>query len=250
MKMKALAITALAVLAVSSQAAFNYSTGFETAEGFTVGAINGQNGYTTFTAAASAPVISTANAASGSQHLRLPDDPAVDDGTFNGAFSEVFATGANDIYTLSLDIAINGDLGANYDIVGQDATAGALNFRVSFDWQGNIWVVDDIGAGGVFVDTGFAWTVGGYNNLTVVQDLVNGTIDYSYGGTSFYTSGNWNNNTNLDQIVMFSDSFQNAGEFGDIDNVSLTGEAVPEPATMVLLGLGVSAIAARKRRNK
>ncbi len=248
MKIKALAFASLVVAAVSSQAAFTYSTGFESSEGFTVGAIDGQNGYTTFTAAAAVPVISTANAASGSQHLRLPQGGSTT-GTLSGAFSSVFTPGANDVYTLSLDIAISGDLGANYSVVAQDTVASLLNFRVEFDWQGNIFVVDDLGLGAEYVDTGVSWTVGGYNNLTVVQDIANNTISYSYNGSSIYSGANWNGNTSLNQIVMFSDSWQNPGEFGDIDNVSLVGtDAVPEPATMMILGLAATAVAARKRR--
>jgi len=250
MKTKAFAIAVLAVLATASQAAFTYETGFETAEGFTVGAIDGQNGYSTFLAAQFAPEISAENAASGSQHLRLGNGGATV-GTSNGAFSPVFATGTNDVYTLSLDIAINDELGADYTVVAQDTVAGLLNFRVRFDFEGNIFVVDDLGSGGVFVDTGVAWNPGAYNNLTVVQDIANDSINYSYNGSTFYTSSNWNNNTGLNQFVLFSDSFQVPGGFGDIDNVSLVGaEAVPEPATMMMLGLGAAAIAARKRRNK
>lgn len=246
MKIKnALFVASVAAIAASSHAAFSYSTGFESSEGWNLGLANGQNGYTVFTAAPNGPIISNVNPNGGSQHLRLGPDTSASVGTLNGVFSPEFATGSNDIYTLSLDIAIGATGGADYDIAGQDTAAGLINFRVKFSWLGNILVQSTSG----FVDTGALWNEGGYNNLTVVQNIANNSITYSYGGSQIYTDTNWNSNTGLNQIVMFSDNFH-IGEFGDIDNVVLTGEAVPEPMTMGVLAAGLAAAAAARRKRK
>lgn len=247
MKLKqALFVTAAVAIAAVSNAAYNYSTGFEASEGFTLGNINGQNGYTVFTAAPNGPVISNLNPNGGSQHLRLGPDTAAPVGTLNGAFSDLFDTTGADIYTLSLDIAIGDTGGADYDVVGQDTVAGFLSYRVKFSWLGDILVQDASG----FVDTGFDYTIGDYTNLTVITDYAANTISYNYGGTEIFTSNaDWSGALSVNQFVLLSDNFQ-AGEFGDIDNLTFTGEAVPEPMTMGVLAAGLAAAAAARRKRK
>ncbi len=249
MKLKlkqALLVASVAALAASSQAVFNYSTGFESSEGFSVGNIDGQNGYTVFTAAANGPVIASNNPNGGNQHLQLGYDPGAPLGTSNGVFSEEFDTTGADIYTLSFDLAIGDTGGADYFFVGQDTVAGFLSFYVNFSYLGNIQVVD----GGTWTDTGVAWNIGDYTNLTIIQDFAAGTSTYLYGGNEIYSSAIWNTGAlGVNQFVLFSDNFH-LNEVADIDNLTFTGEAVPEPMTMGVLGAGLAAAALARRKRK
>lgn len=247
-------ILALATLGVVANAQVVFQTGFE-APGFAVGPIINQNGFTTFNADANGPVISTANPKSGNQHLRLPDNPALANGTFSGAFSPVFAggTGPQIVTRASYFIPTNDANGADYDFIGQSTTQSQLVFRLKFEFLGTVVVVDDLdgaGPGGAtFEDTGFTFTRGQWNDVEVVTDYTTLTQTYKINGTTIYT-GNFVNQTNtgIDQVIMFSDLWQNTGVVGgDVDDVSVT--VVPEPATMLALGGAVAAFMRRRRKS-
>ncbi len=63
------------------------NTGFDTSEGFTVGAvIGGQNGWTQFAASTTQPTVSSDNPFEGDAALRIADDPALADGTLHWWF--------------------------------------------------------------------------------------------------------------------------------------------------------------------
>lgn len=247
-------ILALATLGVVANAQVVFQTGFE-APAFSVGPINTQNGFTTFNANASGPIISTANPKSGSQHLRLPDNPALANGTLSGAFSPVFAggTGPQIVTRASYFIPTNDVGGADYDFIAQSVGQSQLAFRLKFEFLGTVVVVDDLdGAGSgvaTFEDTGFAFATGQWNNIEVVTDYTTLTHTYKINGTTIYT-GNFINqtNTSIDQVIMFSDLFHNPGVVGgDVDDVSVT--VVPEPATMLALGGAVAAFMRRRRKS-
>lgn len=251
---KVLSLAAILTVAASSQAAFSFTTGFESGEGYTVGSITGQNGWTTFTNAsvpthALSPAVSNANAAGGSQHLRLTDNTASANGSNNGAFSPVFTPGVNDVYTVSVDTYFNSVQGADYYVTAQDTTAGFVNFRVNFDWQGNIWILDNPGTGLAYQDTGVAWANNAYKNLTIVHDITGNSLKYFYDGAEIYSSASFTAVTQINQVVIYGDNWENAGEYADFDNLSVTGtEAVPEPATMAVLA--AAGLAAARRRRK
>ncbi len=83
----------------------------------------------------------------------------------------------------------------------------------------------------------------------MVTDYTTLTHTYKINGTTIYT-GNFINqtNTSIDQVIMFSDLWQNTGVVGgDVDDVSVT--VVPEPATMLALGGAVAAFMRRRRKS-
>lgn len=258
MNMKFIAAAAAVALIVPAQA-FVYSTGFESGEGWSLGAATGQNGFTSFEISAGVPgtaaVISDVNPLTGDQHLSLLNDPNVGPGALNGVFTPDWAADIEADHTffdVSFDVFISNTGGADYQFAAQNPTAGFLNWRVNFDWQNNIQVLDSDGAGGfVFVDTGIDYTVGEYVNFRVFVDSTANTADYYYGGNLIYSGVNVAGVGNgVNQVILFNDNFHLAGESGDIDNFNFETSAVPEPGTMIALGAGLAALAARKRNKK
>ena len=201
--------------------------GFEAGEGFAPGFIGGQVGWTAFAASTAEGHIDTANPSAGSQHLRISNDPTVGGGILLGAFSPSVVDPIVDASSMSVYVAIGNVGGASYDVVPQSPNQGLLTARVKFDPAGDILVLDDLGGGLVFVDTGADWVPTSYNLLEVYVDPVGNTIDYWYGGSLIYSSvvgivaG-----TVIEQVVLLSDNF-NAGESGDFDDLSIDRGAVP-----------------------
>lgn len=220
-----------------------YGTGFEAGEGFAVGGLP-QNGWTEFVATPNGANISATHPDSGSQHLRITKDAAAASGTLSGGFSP--ATGALGAghYVVSVNFATNDSLGADYDVVPQAPSQALLTARMKFSWLGDILVLDDTGSGLVFTDTGANWVGdGAYHNVTIDVDSVGNSLKYYYNGGLIYTGvAGVFAGTSVEQVVLISDNWQNSGEFGDFDNLSVT----PAPAGLALLGLG--GIGAMRRR--
>lgn len=223
-----------------AQRAISYSTGFETAEGYTVGDINTQNGWSVFSGDLN-QVVSVINPATGAQHYRNQNEPQYSAGTLVGAFSPNLGASAIAPQMLSVDINISAAGGADYDVVPQAPSQSFLTARVKFNFGGNIFVLDDIGGGLTFIDTGVAWTPGVYKNLTIDVDPYANTIDYYYGGAALYSGvAGVFAGTAIEQVVLLSDNWQ-ANDYGDFDNVVIT----PEPTSLLLTG--VALLAFRRR---
>ncbi|MCD4748374.1 MAG: hypothetical protein K8R59_03280 [Thermoanaerobaculales bacterium] len=203
------------------------SFGFEVAEGFAPGYIAGQVGWTAFSASLVEGHIDTANPATGTQHLRIANDPAVGAGSNTGAFSPEVADAVVDASYVEVDVAISATGGADYDVVPQTPTQGLLTAQVKFYYLGDIQVLDDTGSGLAFIDTGTDWNVGPYTTLGIYVDPVANTIDYYYGGSLIYTSvAGVFGGTIIEQVVLFSDNYH-AGEVGDFDNLVIERGEVP-----------------------
>ena len=195
------------------------ATGFEAAEGFVPGAIFGQVGWGAFQTAPEGH-IDNVNPAAGSQHLRVSKDASLPTGTNVGAFTPDLGPLLAGSSTTSVDVAISATGGADYFVVGQSNSEQLLTWEVDFGFLGTILVVDDIGAGLVFVDTGVVWAVGPYQNLTVCDDPVAGSTDYYYNGALIYSQVTHLSGTRVEQAVLFSDNWQ-ASDNGDFDNLTI-----------------------------
>jgi hypothetical protein len=207
-----------------------YKVGFEPAEGYFVGPLNGQQGWTTFDSTPNQPTVSNAHPQSGSQHLRLVDTPSVADTTLSGGFSPALPTAPNERRTTSVGISINNtqpgpDGGAAYSVVGQEIGPAALiSFRVTFEFTGDVLVVDDVNNDDVleFVDTGANWTTDNYMKLHVFHNPAQDQIAYFLNDQLIYTSVDGIfAGTNVAQAVLFSDNFFLAGESADFDNLAV-----------------------------
>jgi len=224
----------------------DYSTGFETVEGFTVGNLNGQNGWATTAAGANFVKVSTANPASGSQHVRITDNIGVADGTISAAFTPDTALLPTDSTWTSIDIAISALNGADNDIILQSPTQNFITAEVNFSYLGNIRVVDDTGSGLAFVDTTADWTPGAYFNLGIAVDPTADSIKYYINNSLIYTGvAGLFGGTFPEEVVIVNDNYQSLGETADFDNLSVT--AVPEPAFAGLALAGASLIVRRRR---
>ena len=200
---------------------------FEAAEGFAPGFISGQAGWTAFAASLVEGHIDTANPFSGTQHLRISQDPAVASGTLLGAFSPVVTDTVVDASSMMVWIAIGDIGGADYDVAPQAPSQSLLTARVNFSYLGDINVLDDTGSGTTFIDTGTDWVVGTYNLLEIFVDPAANTIDYYYGGSLIYSSvGGVFAGTVIEQVVLLSDNW-NAGESCDIDELFIERGVVP-----------------------
>ncbi len=215
-------------------------TGFEVSEGFATGFLGTQAGWSNF--GTSATTIESSNPALGVQHLRIANDPGVAAGTLTGGFSPNIGPQPNtEITSVSVDILISAGGGADYDVIGQAPSLGLLTWRINFNWLGNIFILDDVGAGLAFIDTTVAWPVNTYFNLQVISNPILNSIDYYIDGSLFYSgaAGVYAADT-VEQVVILSDNFQ-FGEVGDFDNLNINttyvAPAVPVPtlSTLALL---------------
>jgi hypothetical protein len=211
---------------------------------YVVGPIAGQSGWTAHATAIPFLNVSTANPASGSQHLRMTETPTVGNGTLQGAFSPTAPLPANTPDITNISFNISNLQGADYTLIGQAPSQAFLSWRIALQFDGDIAVLDDVGLGLAFVDTGTDWTAGTYNTISVNMDPLANSIVYSLNGTPFYTSVTGVvAGTAVEQIVLINDSWQLAGETGDFDSIN----SVPTPGAFALLGLG-GLLAARRRR--
>ena len=239
-----LAACTVAAFPVFAQA--DYSTGFETVEGYTVGNLNGQNDWVTNGTGANFVKVSTANPSSGSQHVRITDNTGVSSGTVSLAFSPDTALLPTDATLTTIDIAISALGGADNDIVIQSPTQGFITAEVNFSYLGDIKVVDNTGSGPALVDTTANWTPGPYFKLGIAVDPTADSIKYYINNSLIYTGvAGVFAGTFPEEVLMVNDNWQNPGETADFDNLSVS--VVPEPAFAGLAVAGASLILRRRR---
>lgn len=229
-----------------------FATSFEASEGFDIGPLEPQNGFTASGVNANWASISNTNPSDGSQHLRLVRDSNVARGTTRVALSPSIGPLNDGSSITSLFVNISNYGGADYDIVGQAPSQGLLTWRVRFNFDngqgaGNLFVLDDIGAGLQFIDTGASWLAGAHRRLRVEVDHQSNVIRYYYAESLIYTSvAGLFAATRVEQIGWVTDNLQLDGETADFDDLQLT---IPEPSGFAFLLAFGAAIATRCRRS-
>ncbi len=212
-----------------------YGTGFEGSEGFAPGFLGTQSGWSVFLVSAAQPVVTTANASSGTQSLRIDNDPGIGAGNLTGGFSPlVVPADPMAPTTASVNVFITATGGADYDFAPQAPSQGFLTARVNFRFTGPIRVLD----GGVFVDTGVTWPVGQWFNMRVDVDPSVPSINYYLNDGLIYTANALVGGTTMEQVVLISDNFHfgDTGDFDELDFGPLNRFVVP---TLGQWGLGI-----------
>jgi PEP-CTERM motif len=228
------AVGCVTLMPAVAAAGLVYECDFETSEGYTAGPVSGQNGWTGATGAD----VQTADASSGSQALEMVAQDAYN-GFFHTAASRSIAdpTGDNPLVTVSQSVKVSALDEAAY-IVATFGGATATN-AVVFAYTGDILVNS--------VDTGHDWSVGVWKSLVMVLDFDASLIDVWYDGTpiaddkAFAGTG-----VGFDMIAVGSDDFVDVGSSMIYDDLVIN--AVPEPVTLGLLGIGLATLIARRRK--
>lgn len=97
-------------------------------ETFSLGPINGQGGWTTFTDNENAPAISNLTPNGGAQHLRITLGPGTGPSS-NGAFSPDFGDFANKLSIVSVDVRFEALGSVDAFVIGQAPSQGSLTWR-------------------------------------------------------------------------------------------------------------------------
>jgi hypothetical protein len=201
------------------------SSGFEAGDGFALGALEPQGGWTASGTNAPWASISNLNPFAGAQHLRLANDPAVAGGSARVFLSPPVVVAPLSPSQVKEMIYISNDGGADYDLIGQAPSQGFITWRVKFHYTdlagtgpGTIFILDDLGAGLVFVDTGVLWAEGSYRELKVQFDPAAAEIRYFYDGVLIYT-GSIYAGTAVEQVGGLHDNFQLANENAGVDGL-------------------------------
>jgi hypothetical protein len=233
-----------------------WGTGFESGEGYVLGSLDGQQGWTTSGTNLPWASVSTANPFDGQQHVRVIEDPGQAAGIDRLAFSPDTLALPTEALVTSVQVAISNDQGANYEVAAQAPSQALVTWRVLFNFDtdgtggggpGHIFVLDDPGSGLAFVDTGVVWAEGPYRELKVISDPVADTLDYFYNGAHIYSGvAGLFAGTTVEELVIISDNFQLPGETADFDNFDVRS-AIPEPASMGLLAIWGLVVSGRRR---
>lgn len=217
------------------------STGFEAP--FVVGPLEPQQGFSATGTNLPCYSVSTLNANTGAQHLRIIKDAAAGQGVSRVALSPTIVQPLNSPSQVKQMVYISGDGGADYDCFAQSPALALLSWRVKFSYSddtgggpGTIYILDNPGAGIEYVNTGVLWDKGVYRELKVQFDPGAGQIRYFYNGIQIYT-GVIFGASKVDQIGWFMDNYQLGGESGGIDGVTwLDTPSDPVPTTPATWG--------------
>jgi len=235
------AVLGAVVLMVSSPAAaVLYQCDFETYEGYSTGALAGQNGWL----ADEDTVVQTALASSGLQALEMVAHKAEYTGFFDlmAMRSLVGVPGADPVIAISQDVRLSARDDADWRVSTFYGLFLTETNRVHFDGGGDILVNN--------VDTGYDWAVDSWQTLDMVLDFDAGQMDVFYGGTLVANDVEFmGSNAGVSALMVSTDNNVSGSSTMYYDNLKVG--VIPEPAATGL-GLVAAALAAlwdRRRRS-
>ena len=213
-------IMLLNLLMCGSTFLFAQSTSFESAEGFILGNINGQNGWSTFTGIPHGSLITNTQSTEGAFSLQIVNDESMAVGTSNGAKSPAFTSNGDAILNLDIDAGPTG-LSDIY-IFSNSISQNLATARVNFNSLDNIMIYDDIGSGLEFQDSGVNVPRGNTFNFKIEFSFSTSELLYYLNDTLIYTGG-LVAATNVEEFVFFTDNF---GSDAFFDNVQYSDDTL------------------------
>jgi hypothetical protein len=260
--MKKVLLSALALSAVAaSQAVVLYSTGFE-APTFSTGNVGGQDGWAVDSGSATRFAVNTALPKTGSQALRA--NGGATDWAFptlnytpgagqivriKGSIARtVGAAAASSSFAYAIDVYSNLPTFQRTTRFGLIYNAGVIQPFVTSRFAAGVFnpagAVTSVLVGGAVAQNTYVDFVADMNYTTKTLDLkVNGVS--VTGGSTIPFAGL--TSTQVGDADFHLSSVSAATDNGHLDDYSV--EVVPEPATMAALGLGLAAVA-RRRKSK
>lgn len=247
------ALFALAAFAATAPANVLFHTGFETAEGYTVGALDGQEGWladdTTGTRVATS--MNGVDPSSGSQMV------AYDSGTLAG---EVFYSWV-DLTTLWANRPANqNQLAVSVDVYIPAATENVFDigltiwgFDTAYSYLGEVDLSTDIDAVRLYdanaasTDSTTGFLRGQWNRLGFVADWDTGVLSAILNGTTVAETTTFDNAGAPLADVDLSVFSLNESAVNTVFFDNYTVEAVPEPATLAALAVGGAALLRRRK---
>lgn len=222
--------------------------GFEQSEGYSIAPLAPQNGWREFPGSAGLGSAVVGVGSASEQSLFLSDNPRVQNGLFIGGLSPTLDDpGRRGVFTI--DTRIDDLAGGSYTVIGQSLELNGISFRLVFEFGGTMFVFDDTPAGLRFVDTNVFFERGVWREVRV--EWAPGETRYFYGDELIYTSTSERFARGVDQVVLASDGWQDAGlpvGPGPIgayfDNIRLD---IPAAWTGAPLALACVAFARRRR---
>lgn len=204
---------------------------FEPSEGYTVGNIDGQSGWTTTGTGPGNPnitnqvITNTDHTGSGTNSLKITKETAFAGQTnpIVGAFKALGATNPYNSFTISFDMKLT-DLSATASIfefqtVGPTATGGSYHIRLRFTPTGGILAAQTTGTSSTFATTTGTWTANTWFRVKIVGTGT--SIAYFVNNTQIY-SGNYFTTTDFNEMRFVHDNYLGSAF---IDNIAINNEA-------------------------
>lgn len=185
------------------------STSFEGAEGYSLGALDGQNGWTLLSGADAQ--VTDAQASDGAFSLELVPNNGQ---ALQGAFSPTFTSNMDAIITVDMFLEsapVGGEL-SDTDFVTQTPSEGFLTTRINFAFDGTINVLDDLGSGAAFNDTGATVIRDAWFELKMEFIFSDNQILYYIDDTLIFTGTVWAGGS-IEQWIPLFDNFESSSVF-------------------------------------
>ena len=228
-------IAVVVVMAVAPAAAWGvtiYATDFEQSEGYSLGGLNGQQGWTGDVDT----TVQSGDKSSGDWAVQMAADGSYTS-QFNDMAKRTFTdpSGTYALVTIAQDVKVTATDEAEYLVATMDGATRTNSVVFSF-------------GGGILVNgsyTGYNWLVGSWRTLTMTLDFDAETMDVDYSGTLIADDVSFEASGGLTELLLATDDYVGSGSSMYYDKLSIT--AIPEPLSLSVLAAGLVGLWLRRR---